>query len=104
MEFFIVLCRIAFLVFLIWLNWFIAKQFSDIAAEKGFLERRNFWIPFFFEMVGYIMVVAMPDRGEQTTQVSDEEKDTSPKASASLFKDSFSEAAPKKTDAYLDEL
>lgn len=50
------------------------------------------------------MVVAMPGRGEQTTQVSDEEKDTSPKASASLFKDSFSEAAPKKTDAYLDEL
>lgn len=71
----VLLVCIALVVFGIWLDWFIAKQFSDIAAEKGFEERRNFWIPFLLGIVGYIMIAALPDRGVQTAKIKEEIKE-----------------------------
>lgn len=56
------------------IDYFIAKQFEDIAEEKGFSQKRNFWIPFFFGLVGWIMVAALPDRGKQTVEVSEPQK------------------------------
>ena len=37
----------------------------EIANEKGFDEKRYFWIPFLFGMPGYLMVIALPDRGAE---------------------------------------
>lgn len=44
---------------------YLANCFYDIACEKGFVERRYFWIPFLLGIVGYIMVAALPDRRKE---------------------------------------
>lgn len=43
-------------------DWFLAGCFYDIACEKGFHERKYFWIPFLTGIIGYILVAALPDR------------------------------------------
>ena len=54
---------VAIVLFLaIAINAYIAGCFADIAAEKGFEERKYFWIPFLFGIIGYLMVIALPDR------------------------------------------
>lgn len=101
----IVLGGIALVVFGIWLNWFIAKQFEDVAAEKGFEEKRNFWIPFFFGIVGYIMVAALPDRGVQTAEIKKEEKNNN---FSPLFRNTVDNTRETrdtgKTTDYIDNL
>lgn len=49
---------------------YLANCFYDIACEKGFYERRYFWIPFLLGLVGYLMVVALPDRKKEKTEQS----------------------------------
>ncbi len=36
-------------------------KFSSIAAEKGYSATSYFWLCFFFGMIGYIVVAALPD-------------------------------------------
>lgn len=47
------------------LNSYIAGCFYDAAKEKGFDSRRYFWIPFWFGIVGYLLVVALPNKKQQ---------------------------------------
>lgn len=49
---------------------YLANCFYDIACEKGFHERRYFWVPFLLGLVGYLMVVALPDRKKEKTEQS----------------------------------
>ena len=43
---------------------FIASQFYYVAQEKGYDEPKYFWIPFLFSLVGYLLVIALPDRSK----------------------------------------
>ncbi len=45
------------------IHWFIAKEFYIIAIMKGFDERKYFWLPFLLGLIGYLMIIALPDRG-----------------------------------------
>ena len=63
---FVILSIVFYLVLIaggIVLNVFISKWFRNIAQMKGHNEKRYFWVPFFFGLVGYLMVIALPDRG-----------------------------------------
>lgn len=51
-----------FLAGLIVVMWFVAKWFAQIAADKGYYDRKYFWICFWLGAIGYLLVVAMPDR------------------------------------------
>lgn len=66
------LLMIAFGVFLIWLEWYIAKQFFAAAQAKGYNERKYLWICFWLSFVGYLLVIALPDRGNSPAAISDE--------------------------------
>lgn len=44
------------------INYFISKSFQDAAIEKGYNNEKYFWFCFFFNMAGYLLVVALPDR------------------------------------------
>jgi len=44
------------------LFWFIAEEFQRIATMKGHYEKRYFWWSFLLPIVGYLMVIALPDR------------------------------------------
>lgn len=54
-------CVIAAL-FLLVVDALLASYFYDVACEKGFAERRYFWVPFLCGIIGYLLVVALPDR------------------------------------------
>lgn len=44
------------------LELYLASLFYEVACEKGHKEKRYFWIPAIFGIVGYLLVVALPDR------------------------------------------
>lgn len=63
-------------------DYYISKEFQRIAILKGFHESRYFWYPFWLPLVGYLMVIALPDRstessygnGKQVEEASPEKK------------------------------
>lgn len=71
----VILGYIFALVIAIALNWYIANCFYDIACVKGFTESRYLWVPFWFGIIGYLLVIALPDR----------KKTEQPKPEKSLF-------------------
>ena len=54
----IIVCILALL-----LHWFIARKFENIANMKGHKGYLG-WC-FFLGLIGWLMVVALPDRGQQ---------------------------------------
>lgn len=66
-----VLC-IAILALLLWLSVCIARWFADAAAMKGHTDKKYFWICFWLGWIGYLLVVALPDRGGNDQVVTDE--------------------------------
>jgi formate hydrogenlyase subunit 3/multisubunit Na+/H+ antiporter MnhD subunit len=59
-----------FLAGLIVLMWFIAKWFAEIAADKGYYDKKYFWICFWLGGIGWLMVVAMPNKSRTYTAPS----------------------------------
>ena len=45
---------------------YIANCFYEIACMKGFRDKRYFWLPFLLGIIGYLLVVALPDRNKET--------------------------------------
>ena len=69
MAFFISLLVLAAILVL---DYFIAKWFFEVAEAKGHLDKKYLWICFWLGAVGYLLVVALPDRGNTQQAASDE--------------------------------
>lgn len=52
-----------FVAFLLVFAYFIAHWFFEVAEEKGYHSKKYFWICFWLGVVGYLLVIALPDRG-----------------------------------------
>ena len=52
----------AFLMFSV--NGFVAFEFSDVAEDKGYTGAKYFWYAFLLGCIGYLLVIALPDRGK----------------------------------------
>ena len=50
------------------IDWFAAQQFHEIAKMKGHPETKYLWWCFWMGIVGWAMVIALPDRSAQQTQ------------------------------------
>ncbi len=48
-------------------NILISNEFKQIANYKGYEEPKIFWYCFLFGLVGYLMVIALPDRERRST-------------------------------------
>ena len=48
------------------LDFFLAREFQRIAISKGWNGKKYFFFAFFLGLIGYLMVVALPDRGSLT--------------------------------------
>ncbi len=44
------------------IDWFVAKRFDEIAQMKGQPPKKYFWWCFWLGMIGWAMVIALPDR------------------------------------------
>ncbi len=42
------------------ISWMIAQEFQEIALMKGYDDKKYFWFSFFFGIVGYLMIMALP--------------------------------------------
>lgn len=45
------------------LDFFVAREFYQAAAMKGWASRKYFFYAFFLTLIGYLLVLALPDRG-----------------------------------------
>lgn len=57
--YFLILAALALFVLL---EWYIAKEFHNIAKMKGHWEKKYFWWCFWLGAVGWLMVIALPER------------------------------------------
>lgn len=54
---------ILLLAVVIILDYYFAKWFYEVAEKKGFYDEKYFWICFLLGFGGYLLVIALPDRG-----------------------------------------
>ena len=54
------------------LNWFVAGWFFEAAEAKGYHDKKYFWICFWLSCIGYLLIIALPDRGNSHHVVNDE--------------------------------
>ena len=66
------LLSLIILALAIWIEWYIAKQFYEVAKAKGHYDTKYLWICFWLTVVGYLLVIALPDRGNTSQAISDE--------------------------------
>lgn len=66
---------IIILALAIYINCIIAKNFQNIATLKGFNNKKYFWFCFWLGVVGYFMVIALPNNNnipkEKTTTLDE---------------------------------
>ena len=56
----------------IWIAWYVAKQFKEAAKMKGHDQTKYFWLCFLLGAVGYLLVIALPDRSDVQKTANDE--------------------------------
>ena len=59
-------------VLVLWIWYLIAKEFYKIAQEKGYSEKKYLWLPFLLGVIGFMLVIALPDRGNAPKVLNDE--------------------------------
>lgn len=53
----------------LWIWYLVAKEFYKIAEMKGHPESKYLWISFFLGVVGWMLVIALPDDRKRMVQV-----------------------------------
>lgn len=57
---------------MLWVMYLIAKEFYKAAEAKGYAEKKYLWLCFLLGAVGYLLVVALPDRGSKAASNLDD--------------------------------
>ena len=55
------------------LNFFIAKEFQNIAYEKNANDIKYFWWCFWLGIVGWLMVIALPNNNNGSSNIENTE-------------------------------
>lgn len=51
------------LIVAIVIEYYLAEWFYEVVEAKGYHNRKYFWICFLLTVAGYLLVIALPDRG-----------------------------------------
>ena len=54
------------------LCFFLASEFSEVAATKGYTNKKYYWICFWLGLPGWLLVIALPNRENNVPVISDE--------------------------------
>ena len=69
-DVFVVIIVVGIILFL---NYLLAREFYAIAEMKGYeYHKKYFWYCFIFGWIGYLMVIALPNKIAVKNSVSDE--------------------------------
>lgn len=65
---------VAFIAIVIYLCvcFFVAGQFSEVAAAKGYTDKKYYWICFWLGLPGWLLVIALPNRENTVPTITDE--------------------------------
>lgn len=66
-----VIVYLLLLAFIVALDYFIAKWFCEAAQEKGYHDKKYFWICFLLGAIGYLLIIALPDRKNNQSDIRD---------------------------------
>ena len=69
MEVIIILIACALVL---WIDYLIAKEFYFAAQAKGYYEKKYLWICFLLGAVGYLLVIALPNRAIAHKEANDD--------------------------------
>lgn len=50
------------LIFIVLIWYLVAKEFYRVAELKGYTEKKYFWYAFVFNLLGYLLIMALPDK------------------------------------------
>ena len=50
------------LCIILFIDYLIAMEFYRVAEMKGYTQKKYLWLPFLLGAVGYMLVIALPDR------------------------------------------
>lgn len=42
--------------------WRISEEFYNLAEQKGYSDRKYFWYGFIFNLAGFLLIIALPDK------------------------------------------
>ena len=56
----------------LWINYLISKEFYKAACDKGYTKKKYLWLPFWLGIVGYALVIALPDRSSASNTGADD--------------------------------
>ena len=62
MGMFLFILLLGGIAFVFYLNYFISWQFYEAARMKGHDSKKYLWIAFFFTVIGYLLVIALPNK------------------------------------------
>ncbi len=68
----IILASLAVIAAVVWILWLVAQEFYAAAKAKGYSEKKYLWICFLLGVIGYLLVVALPDRGNTNKTIGDD--------------------------------
>lgn len=54
------------------LSYFAATWFFEVAEEKGYHDKKYFWICFWLISIGIPLIIALPDRGNMVKDSPEE--------------------------------
>lgn len=57
-----IIISLVILGLVIWAMHYVASQFQRVAREKGWDERKFYWLSFLMGSAGWLLVIALPDR------------------------------------------
>ena len=63
---------IVFCILGLCVSFFLAGQFFEAAKAKGYNDKKYYWICFWLGLGGWLLVCALPDRGNSVPAISDE--------------------------------
>ena len=64
-DMFVIGAVISSAFFVICLDFLLAREFYDIAEQKGYSDVKYFWYSVLFGLFGFLMVIALPDKSSQ---------------------------------------
>ena len=56
----------------LWIDYLIAREFYRAAEAKGYAEKKYLWLCFLLGTVGYMLVIALPNRNNTPQIIADE--------------------------------
>lgn len=79
------------------IQYLIAVEFYKVASEKGYNSKKYLWLPFFFGLVGYLLVIALPVKNNSGTTIINNDVDNMDKQPTNIINNNYNKIDNQST-------